>query len=56
MALLLSEATDVPTQTTDLSKGQGRYFNVLAENTTDFNSISTNDIDRQSVDNENPKY
>jgi hypothetical protein len=29
-----------------------RYFNLQAENTTDFNSILTDDMDRQSVNNE----
>jgi hypothetical protein len=36
------------------TKGQGGYFNLQDENTTDFNSISTNDMYRQSVNNENP--
>jgi hypothetical protein len=49
----LSEATDVPTKTTDLAKGQKEYFNIQAENTTDVNSISANDMKRQSVINEN---
>jgi hypothetical protein len=44
----------VPTKTTDLAKGQVGYFNLLAENTSDFNSISTDDMDLQSVNNENP--
>jgi hypothetical protein len=34
-----------------LDNGQGRYFNLQAENTTDFNSISTHDMDCQSVNN-----
>jgi hypothetical protein len=41
----------VPTKTTGLAKGQGRYFNVQAENATDFNSISTDDTDCHSVNN-----
>jgi hypothetical protein len=49
------EATDVPMKATDLAKGQGRYFQQQAENKTDFNSISTNDMDRQSFNNENPE-
>jgi hypothetical protein len=43
----------VPSKTTDLAKGQGGYFNLQAENTSDFNSISTVDMDLQSVNNEN---
>jgi hypothetical protein len=49
----LSKATDVPMKTTDLAKGD---FYLQAGNTTDFNSISTNDMDRQSVNNEIPKH
>jgi hypothetical protein len=51
----LSGATDVPTKITmtNLAKGQYGYFNLQAENTTDFNSISTDDMDCQSVNNEN---
>jgi hypothetical protein len=37
--------TDVPTKTTNLDNGQGEYFNLQAENTTDFYSISTDDMD-----------
>jgi hypothetical protein len=51
---LLSEATDVPMKTTDLAKGQGEYFNLQAENTTNFNSFSTAGMDCQSVNYENP--
>jgi hypothetical protein len=42
----------VPLKTTDLGKSQRRYFNLQTKNTSDFNSISTNDMDRQSVNNE----
>jgi hypothetical protein len=52
--LFLSEITGVTTKTTNLAKGQGGYFNTQAENTTDFNSIFTDDMDRQSFDNVNP--
>jgi hypothetical protein len=34
----VSETTDLPMKTTDLAKGQGGYFNLQAENTTDFNT------------------
>jgi hypothetical protein len=51
MFILIKER--VPMKTTDLAKGQGGYFNVQAEN-TNFISISSDDIDRQSVSNENP--
>jgi hypothetical protein len=53
----LSEATDVSTKTADLAKGQEGYFNLPTESTTNFNSISTNDMVRQSViiNNENPE-
>jgi hypothetical protein len=43
--LFLSGATDVPTKTTDLAKGG--YFNLLSENTSDFNSISTDNVSRK---------
>jgi hypothetical protein len=34
---------------------EGKYLNLQAENNrTEFNSILTNDMDRQSVNNENP--
>jgi hypothetical protein len=39
-------------KTTSLAKGQRGYFNLQAENTTDLNSISTDDMDRQSINNE----
>jgi hypothetical protein len=39
----------VPTKTTHLANGQEGYLNLQAENTTDFNSISTDDMNRQSV-------
>jgi hypothetical protein len=39
-------------KTTDLAKGQRGYFNLQAENSTDFNSISTDDMDRPFVNNE----
>jgi hypothetical protein len=32
---------------------KGDFFNLQAENTTDFNSTSTDDVDRQSVNNDN---
>jgi hypothetical protein len=53
----LCEATDVSAKTTDLAKGQGyiMYFNLQAENTTDSKSISNDNMDRQSVNNENPE-
>jgi hypothetical protein len=51
----LSEATDAPKKTTDFTKGQGWYLNIQAENTTDFNSILADGLDRQSVNNENPE-
>jgi hypothetical protein len=51
---LLSAATDVPMKTANLAKGQGEYLNLQAKNTTDLNSISTDDMDCQSVNNENP--
>jgi hypothetical protein len=41
------------TKTTDFTKGQGEYCDIQAENTTDFNSISTDDMDLQSVNKEN---
>jgi hypothetical protein len=44
----------VPSKITNLAKDQGGYFNLQAENTTNFNSISTNGKDHQSVNNENP--
>jgi hypothetical protein len=47
----LFEATDVLTKTTNLAKG---YFYLQTENTTDSNSISTDDMDRQSVTYESP--
>jgi hypothetical protein len=50
----LSETTDAPKKTTDFAEGQGRYFNVQDENTTDFNSILTHGLNCQSVNNENP--
>jgi hypothetical protein len=40
----------VPTTTTDLSKGQEGYCNRQAENTTDFNSFSTDNMAGKSVD------
>jgi hypothetical protein len=40
-------------KTTHLTKGQGGYFNLQAQNTTYLNSISTNDMHHQSVINEN---
>jgi hypothetical protein len=43
-----TEAPDVPTKTANLTKDQGRYFNLQAEKTTNLNSILTNDMDRQS--------
>jgi hypothetical protein len=50
----LSEATMNETmKVTDFAKGQEEHFDLEADNTTDFNSISTNDIDGQSVNNEN---
>jgi hypothetical protein len=52
----LSEATDVPTKTNYSAKSQGEYLNLQAENTTDFHSISNDDMDRQSVNDENPDY
>jgi hypothetical protein len=45
------EATDVPTKNSRF--GQGGYFNLQVENTPDLNSISTNDMDRQSINKEN---
>jgi hypothetical protein len=41
-------------KTTHLAKGKGGYLNIQAENTTDFSSISTDDMDRQSVKIESP--
>jgi hypothetical protein len=35
--LFASEATDVPTKTTDLAIGQRGYLNLQAENRTNFN-------------------
>jgi hypothetical protein len=45
-------------KTTNLAKGQGlyMYFILQAENTADSNSISNDDKDFQSVNNENPVY
>jgi hypothetical protein len=43
----------VPTKTTDLTKNQGGCFNQQVDNTA--NSILTEDMDHQSVNNENPK-
>jgi hypothetical protein len=37
----------------NLTNGHRGYFNLQAENTTYFNSISEDDKDRQSVNNEN---
>jgi hypothetical protein len=39
---------------TDLAKSQGGYFDLHAENTIDFNSILTDNVDRQSINNESP--
>jgi hypothetical protein len=36
-------------KTTDMAKGQEGYFNLQTGNTTNHNSISTDDMDRQSV-------
>jgi hypothetical protein len=33
------EATDVPTKTINFAKGQGKCFNIQAENTKDFHSF-----------------
>jgi hypothetical protein len=44
-----SEATDAPTKAADLAKGIGLYFNLQAENSTDFKSTLTDDMDCQSV-------
>jgi hypothetical protein len=41
----------VPKKTTDFAKGHGYYLNIQSENTTDL----TDDVDRQSVNNENPE-
>jgi hypothetical protein len=49
----LSEAKDVPTKTTYWTNGQGGHFNLQAENTTNFNTISNNHMDQQTVNNEN---
>jgi hypothetical protein len=46
----------VQTKTTDLGKGQGGHLNLQEENTTNFNSISTDNKYCQSVNNENPDY
>jgi hypothetical protein len=48
----LSEATNIPMKITDLPKGQVGYFNLPAQKTNNFNSISTDDMDLQSVNNE----
>jgi hypothetical protein len=52
----LSKATNVLTKSIKLPKGQGQYFILQAENTTNFNSIFTNDMGPQSVNKENPVY
>jgi hypothetical protein len=44
----------VQTIITDLAQNQGGYFNKQEENTTNFNSISTDHMDCQSANNENP--
>jgi hypothetical protein len=49
----LSETTYASKKTTDFAEGQGWYFNVEDENTTDFNSIFTDGLNCQSVNNEN---
>jgi hypothetical protein len=38
----------------NLAKGQEGYLNLQVENTINFNSILTDDMDRQSVHNESP--
>jgi hypothetical protein len=42
----------VLTKTANLANDQSRYFNLPAENTTDFYGISTDDMDHQSVNDE----
>jgi hypothetical protein len=39
---------------TNWTKGQGGYFNIQAEITTDFSGISNDDINHQPVNCENP--
>jgi hypothetical protein len=50
---LIFHLTDYKTRTNDLTKGQGGYFYLQTENTTDFNSIATDHMDPKSVNNEN---
>jgi hypothetical protein len=42
----------VPAKTTILDNGQEGYFSLQTENTTDVNSISTDDMNCQYVNNE----
>jgi hypothetical protein len=48
---IISELSEMPMKTTYLAKDQVKYFNLLAGNST---SISLDNMDPQSVNNENP--
>jgi hypothetical protein len=49
-----AEARDVATKTNNLTMRQGGHYDLQAENTTNYNSISTDDMVHQSADYENP--